>query len=99
MRDHALTRSRLMIDLSPALRRRIKIAAAQRDLSVRQYVEGILEQTVPEMATDTSVAPPLDTAVAARIDAVRERAMHGRVFTDDSAALLREMRSTRLERS
>ncbi len=40
-------RPRLMIDISPELRRRIKIAAAQKDLSIREYVEEILEQVVP----------------------------------------------------
>jgi hypothetical protein len=40
-------RPRLMIDISPELRRRIKIAAAQKDLSIREYVEDILEQVVP----------------------------------------------------
>jgi hypothetical protein len=40
-------RPRLMIDISPELRRRIKIAAAQKDLSIREYVEDILDQAVP----------------------------------------------------
>jgi len=40
-------RPRLMIDISPELRRRIKIAAAQKDLSIRVYVEDILDQAVP----------------------------------------------------
>src|SRR5438093_13129843 len=40
-------RPRLMIDISPELRRRIKIAAAQKDLSIREYVEDILENVVP----------------------------------------------------
>src|SRR6266567_3877654 len=40
-------RPRLMIDISPELRRRIKIAAAQKDVSIREYVEDILDQAVP----------------------------------------------------
>ncbi|HEY6239354.1 MAG TPA: hypothetical protein VIW78_00795, partial [Burkholderiales bacterium] len=40
-------RPRLMIDISPELRRRIKIAAVQKDLSIREYVEDILDQAVP----------------------------------------------------
>ncbi len=40
-------RPRLMIDISPELRRRIKIAAAEKDLSIREYVEDILEKVVP----------------------------------------------------
>ncbi len=37
----------IMIQLVPELRRRIKIAAAQSNLSVQEYIERILEQTVP----------------------------------------------------
>ena len=40
-------RTRLMIDISPELRRRIRIAAAQRDLTLKEYVERILEDIVP----------------------------------------------------
>src|SRR5579875_719986 len=41
-------RTRLIIDITPALRRRIRLAAAREDVSVREYVEGILERAVPE---------------------------------------------------
>jgi predicted HicB family RNase H-like nuclease len=34
-------RPRLMIDISPELRRRIRLAAAQKDLTIREYVEDI----------------------------------------------------------
>ncbi len=44
-------RSRLMIDISPELRRRIKMAAAQKDLSVYEYVGEILEKAVPSEAS------------------------------------------------
>lgn len=39
-------RARLSIDVEPELRRRIKIAAAARDLSVREYVEAILRRAL-----------------------------------------------------
>ncbi len=39
-------RARLSIDVTPELRRRLKIAAAARDLSVRAYVEAILRQAL-----------------------------------------------------
>src|SRR5438874_10263053 len=41
-------RSRITIDVSPEMRRRIKMAAAQNDLSVGEYVGRILEENVPE---------------------------------------------------
>jgi hypothetical protein len=39
-------RARLSIDVAPELRRRIKIAAAARDLSVRDYVEMVLRHAL-----------------------------------------------------
>src|SRR2546425_3428086 len=44
---HSKKRSRLIIDIVPELRRRIKVAAAQNDLSVQEYVGRILDQAVP----------------------------------------------------
>jgi len=39
-------RARLSIDVTPELRRRLKVAAATRELSVREYVEAILRQVL-----------------------------------------------------
>jgi len=39
-------RARLSIDVAPELRRRLKIAAAARDLTVRDYVEAILRRAL-----------------------------------------------------
>lgn len=48
-------RVRLSIDVDPGLRRKIKIAAASRDLSIRDYVEAVLRQSVgEEQPTETA---------------------------------------------
>ncbi|MBI4494073.1 MAG: hypothetical protein HY690_14895 [Chloroflexi bacterium] len=39
-------RARLSIDVEPELRRRIKIAAAERDLSVKDYVVAVLRRAL-----------------------------------------------------
>jgi len=39
-------RVRLSIDVDPALRRKLKIASASRDLSIRDYVLHILQQAI-----------------------------------------------------
>lgn len=41
-------RARLSIDVEPELQRRIKVAAAARDISVRDYVADILERALAE---------------------------------------------------
>lgn len=45
-------RTRLSIDVEPGLRWRIKIAAAARDLSIREYVEAILRQAIASDAAE-----------------------------------------------
>lgn len=45
-------RARLSIDVELDLRRRLKIAAAGRDLSVREYVEAILRQALASDASE-----------------------------------------------
>src|SRR5690242_16054335 len=94
-------RPRLMIDISPELRRRIKIAAAEKDLSIREYVEDILEQVVPhEKATKEKQKPrPVSQESLERLLRTREQIIQerqGQPFTD-STELIQQMREERSE--
>lgn len=93
-------RPRLMIDISPELRRRIKIAAAQNDVSIREYVEDILEKVVPQEANARQKRERgrLNSAAIEDLLKTREeimRAHPGEVF--DSAETLHEIREERLK--
>jgi hypothetical protein len=93
------SRPRLIIDISPELRRRIKIAAAQKDLSIREYVEQILEQAVPpeEASNLQEEARPISQEALERLLRTREQIMQerqGRPFTD-STEIIRQMREER----
>jgi predicted metal-dependent RNase len=93
-------RPRLMIDISPELRRRIKIAAAQKDLSIREYIEQILERTVPGEANLLEREHPRITQEAIeRLRQVREliRKKHPNTVFTDSAEIVRQMRDERSE--
>ena len=46
MATNAQGRSRLSIDVDPDLRRRIEVAAASRDQSIRNYVEGLIREAL-----------------------------------------------------
>ena len=59
-------RARLSLDVEPELRRRIKIVAAQKDISVRDYVVAILRQALE--AEDRSEAP-VERAAWSRLSA------------------------------
>jgi hypothetical protein len=41
-------RPRISVDVSPTLRRRLRLAAAQRDLTVRQYLVEAIEERLRE---------------------------------------------------
>ncbi len=96
-------RSRLIIDIVPELRRRIKIAAAENDLTVQEYVGRILEQAVPpERDTVQEQYGRLDRAAVDKLLQTREaimRAHPGQVFEDSSELIhqAHEERSKELE--
>lgn len=97
-RDRASKRPRLTIDISPQMRRRIKAAAALRDMTVREYVERILEEAVPEEpAREQRAYHRISPEAVERLFRTRDRIMRGRVFTDDSTDLLNEAREERTE--
>jgi len=93
-------RSRITFDVNPELRRRIKIAALQNDLSIGEYLGHILEQVVPHEAgmaqRERRYATP---ETVQRVRRVRERLMQeskGELF-EDSAELLRKQREERTQ--
>ncbi|HEX6799324.1 MAG TPA: hypothetical protein VF116_16565 [Ktedonobacterales bacterium] len=100
-RDRVSKRPRLTIDISPQLRRRIKAAAALRDMTVREYVAQILEEAVPEEPAgregQTEHLHRLSPEGVQRLFETSKRIMRGRVFTDDSTDLLSEAREERME--
>lgn len=54
----ARRKARLSIDVEPDLRRRIWIAAAVHDLSVRDYVAGVSERAIAAEAGDQAQDEP-----------------------------------------
>ena len=102
--DHNLLsgkRPRLIIDISPELRRRIKIAAAQKDLSIREYVEDILDQAVPleDAHTKKRQTHPISQESLQRLLRTREQIIQerqGKPFSD-STEIIRQMREERSE--
>lgn len=94
-------RTRLVIDISPELRRRIKSAAADRDLSVRSYVERILDESVPRKVSrvpQRQLQPVTREYADALFRLQQEIARsHPGVVFEDSAETVRRMREERSE--
>jgi hypothetical protein len=87
-------RPRLTLDIPPALRRRIKVAAAAEDLSVSTYVTRLLDRAVPARGaarrTPEGIIP---TETLHRFATLR--AEQAAPFPEDSADLIREARIER----
>ena len=96
-RDNAKKRSRITIDLSPELRRRIKMAALQNDLPIGEYVGRILEQNVPEEGTTIRQRSPATRKMSEELRQLREAILqdrNGQPF-EDSTEMIRQMREER----
>lgn len=97
--NQAMKRSRITIDVSPELRRRIKKAATENEVSISEYLGRILEEAVPQEISHTVQEEyrPLTPEYLERIHRVRERIIKeskGQAF-EDSAEAVRKMREER----
>ena len=95
--DNTMKRSRITIDVSPELRRRIKIAASQNDLSISEYLSGILEQAVPDEVGMRQSGRPVTRETSERLRRIREKILQdrqGKPF-EDSTEIIRQMREER----
>src|SRR5260370_25620607 len=91
------SRPRLTLDISPSLKRRIKVAAAAQDMHVSGYVMRLLEQAVPSAESLTRVSDGSITVEALRC-ADELRSEQAAPFPEDSADLIREAREQRHSR-
>ncbi len=89
-------RTRLTVDVSPDMRQRIRTAAARRDVSVRQYVEDILEAVVPlDENSGSGRGRRVTPETLAIFKKLRETVMRSRRFSVDSADLIEQARAER----
>ena len=97
---NTMKRSRITIDISPELRRRIKIAASRNDQSISEYLGNILEEHVPEeMDLVEQDVHPVPSDILEEIDRIRERVIReskGHIF-EDSTEVLRQQREERTQ--
>src|SRR5260370_5781691 len=93
--DNAMKRSRITIDVSPELRRRIKIAASQNDLSISEYIGRILERSVPnELSLVEQERHPVPSDILEEVNRIRDRVIReskAHIFAD-SAEIVQQQR-------
>ena len=90
---------RLMIDISPDLLQRIKIAAANKEISIQEYVEDILNQVVPtedDHMKKRQPHPVSRESLQRLLQTIEQISQdrQGQPFTD-STELIRQMREER----
>ncbi|HLW71565.1 MAG TPA: hypothetical protein VKS22_13195 [Candidatus Binataceae bacterium] len=87
-------RPRLTVDISPALKRRIKVAAAAQGVAVSAYIANVFERAVPEAK---SITKGSDGKIVSRmiLRAKRLRDEQHQRFSEDSADLLLEAQRQR----
>lgn len=99
--EHKARTERLTLDLDPELYQRVKLAAAQRHLSMRALIERMLQDHLPGLSLLVRFPEerlrPVSQESLARLAAAREAVMRGRSFTETSADLIRESRNERAE--
>ena len=89
-------RTRLIVDVSPGMRQRIKMAAARRDVSVRCYAEDILEAVVPlDEPRASERGRPVTGDTLRLFKDIRETVMRGPRFADDSTDLIEQASAER----
>lgn len=100
--QRAKKRTRIMIDVSPELRRRIKLAAAREDVTIREYLERIIDKAVPTTVQDQDEETQGRLATWEAVQRLREiqetiRSAHPGVVFEDSGEAVRRMREERSE--
>ena len=86
----------IMVGISPELYQQVKIVAAQKNLSIREYLEEVLEG-IMSCETSTSQGRPMTHETFEELRQLRERIKRnhpGQTF-DDSTELTRQMREER----
>lgn len=93
-----------MAEMNPQLRRRIRAAAAKKDIPVQKYIEDVLEQAVPQEQEEESATQseqhtyrPVSKEALEGLIQLREQIKQnhpGQTF-DDSTEIVRQMREER----
>lgn len=95
--EDTMKRSRITIDISPELRRRIKMAALKNDVSISEYVGDILEKNVPEEVSMIRQRRPATRKMLDELMEIRDQILqdrNGQPF-EGSTEMIRQMREER----
>ncbi len=90
-------KKRFTLDLDPDFQRRLKVAAALKGISMRQYCVAAIEAEMAQEQHIKLAANTLSEEGLNRIAALRDEIFGGVALLEDSADLIREERELRTE--
>src|SRR5579864_7751016 len=76
--NHTMKRSRITIDVSPELRKRIKKAASEHDVSISKFLGQIIEEAVPEERTINRERHPATRRMYDELMEIRDQILQDR---------------------
>jgi hypothetical protein len=89
-------KSRFTLDMTPELRTRLKIAAARKGVTMRQYSLSAIEQQLLREGVGVLASGSFDHDAIDRAKALQQAVFGKRRLTDDSTELIRQAREERV---
>ncbi|MDP6420945.1 MAG: hypothetical protein FI707_10450 [SAR202 cluster bacterium] len=88
-------KTRFTLDMDPMFQKRLKVIAALKGVSMRQYCLSAVSQALDKDEAIDEERPRFNEETLDRLFALRDKIFEGRKLPGDSADLLREAREIR----
>lgn len=88
--------SRFTLDMTPDLRTRLKIAAARKDTTMREYCLSAIEQQLAQEELGVITSGNFDSKAIGEARVLQESIFGHNRLPDDSAELIRQIREERV---
>ncbi len=88
-------KSRFTLDMTPELRTRLKIAAARKSITMRQYCLSAIEQQLDREEVGVLASGTFNREAIEKARALQESVFGKRRLADESAELIRQAREER----
>ena len=88
-------KKRLTLDLDPPLQRRLKVVAALKGISMRQYCQTAIDKELARDEVQAVESLPFGREALDRLDTLRTEIFGDRVLSGDSVEFIREAREAR----
>jgi hypothetical protein len=89
-------KSRFTLDMTPELRTRLKIAAARKGVTMRQYSLSALEQQLDREEVGVLASGTFNRETVEKAKALQESVFGKRKLADESTELIRQAREERV---